>query len=519
MVNAYIERSRVFWGRLTANQRLGIAAVAITTALAVALLLLMRPPQRFETAFSGLASDDAAAIVDDVRSRGIPYQLSADGSTIRVPPDKVADVRLSAASKGLPKGGSTGFELFDKSSFGLTDFAQRVNYQRAIEGELERTINSIDAVSASRVHIVIPEDSLFTDQQQPTTAAVVLQLKPGQQLSSAQVNGITHLVSGAVPNLKPENLTVIDGAGNPIWSGTDGSTQTAGLDGNFRLQQAYEARAEQQLQTLVNQVVGNGNAVVRVNATLNWDQRTTDNEIYSPDGTQPQVRSQQEQTQSQGGSLTTPSGAPGVASNVQTYQAGTPTAGQQQTTSRDVTTNYELSRRVERIVQAPGQLQRLSVAVVLDGKQVDPAVAQQIQSVVSAAAGIVPQRGDTITVSAVPFSDVNQNSQIPVPGVPWWERVLQGVKIAGLILVPIVALIFARRVLVRQRELAPVLAGPGPVVKGSQRITVTESTAPQMGQPEPLRSRSVTHQQMLTMANSDPTQVAQLIRHWMSEEE
>ncbi|MBX6341756.1 MAG: flagellar M-ring protein FliF, partial [Thermomicrobiaceae bacterium] len=247
MLQDQIQRARLGWGRLSSNQRLAIIAVLVTAAIAGTLLMVMRPPQRYETAFSGLASDDAAAIVDDLRSQGIPYELSGDGSTIRVPADKVADVRLSAASKGLPKGGGTGFELFDKTSFGITDFAQRVNYQRAIEGELQRTIDHIDAVAQSRVHVVIPEESLFTDQQQPTTAAVVLDLKPGRELTDAQIKGITHLVSSAVPGLKPENLTVVDSAGNPIWSGDQGTANSGvGNDDHFRLEQAYEANVERE---------------------------------------------------------------------------------------------------------------------------------------------------------------------------------------------------------------------------------------------------------------------------------
>lgn len=522
MLNAYIERIRAAWNGLSPNQRVAVAAVAISATLAVAFLMLMRPPQRFETAFSGLASEDAAAIVEELRAQGTPYELSADGTTIRVPSEKVAEVRLDAASKGLPKEGSAGFELFDKSSFGITDFAQRVNYQRAIEGELERTIDKIDAVSASRVHIVMPEESLFTRDQQPTTAAVVLQLRPGRELTASQIRGITHLVSSAVPNLKPENLTVIDSAGNPIWSGTEGDAAMAGVDDHFRMQQAYEANLEQQLQTLVSRVVGAGHAVVRVSAVLNWDQRSTESEIFSPDGTQPQIRSQQERSQTTSAGTTTAAGEPGVDSNVETYQEGAPGQSGQESSSRDVTTNYELSRRVEHVVQAPGQLQRLAVAVVLDGKQVEPAVAQEIQNVVSTAAGLIPQRGDTITVSAVPFSDLAQETDFADAGPSLLERALQVLKVVGLILVPLVALLFARRILLKQRVAAqpvPATAGAWPPPEfATQRITVNEAPAHQTS-PQPGQTRQLAYQQVVQLAKSDPSQVAQMIRIWMSEEQ
>ncbi len=521
MLQDQIQRARLGWGRLSSNQRLAIIAVLVTAAIAGTLLMVMRPPQRYETAFSGLASDDAAAIVDDLRSQGIPYELSGDGSTIRVPADKVADVRLSAASKGLPKGGGTGFELFDKTSFGITDFAQRVNYQRAIEGELQRTIDHIDAVAQSRVHVVIPEESLFTDQQQPTTAAVVLDLKPGRELTDAQIKGIAHLVSSAVPGLKPENLTVVDSAGNPIWSGDQGTAQSGvGNDDRFRLEQAYEANVERELQSLVSRVVGNDHVAVRVNAQMNWDQRTVDNEIYSPDNTQPQIRSQQEKTQSTNGGGTGATGVPGVDSNVQSFQEGTPQAGQSSSSSREVTTNYELSKRVEHVVQAPGQLQRLSVAVLLDGKQVDPAVAQEIQNVVTTAAGIVPQRGDTVTVSAVPFTTAPAAAQGNDSRQELIQQGLSVLKVVGLILIPIIAILFARRSLLRQRELRPALPPPYatyPRPAATPRVTVTEAPPPPVEPPTP--QPSLAYQQVAELANADPNQIAQLIRLWMNEEQ
>lgn len=521
MANPQIARIRAFWDQLSQNQRIAVAGVAITAVLAIALLLLLRPPQRYETAFSGLAGDDAASIVADLRDRSIPYELTSDGSTIRVPPEHVADVRLAAAAKGLPKGGGAGFELFDKSSFGLTDFTQRVNYQRAIEGELQRTINRIDAVAASRVHIVIPEESLFTDKQQPTTAAVVLELKPGQRLSEAQVRGITHLVSGSVPNLHPEDLSIIDSAGNPIWDGGAGGSHLAGLDDAMRTQQEYEARLEQRLQTLISEVTGNGHAAVRVNAVLNWDQRSTESEIFSPDGTQPQVRSQQEHTMTQSGTGSEAGGPPGVNSNVQTFQEGDPESTGSTFSERDVTTNYEISRRVEQTVVAPGQVQRLSVAVVLDGNHVEPAVAQEIQSIVTAAAGIIPQRGDTITVSAVPFSDLGKE-QITAPTVPLWERALQALKILALILVPIAALLIARRVLTQQREEPAEL---GPEVDHTwhgypQPQVLSFATADEpILEPTPLRSEALIRQEMLALAAEEPAQLVQLIRTWMNEDE
>lgn len=526
MLNAQIDRARTAWNSLSLNQRVAVIGVLITAVLALGILWLTRPSERYEIAFARLPSEDAAAIVEELRVRGIPYELSSDGTTIRVPADQVASVRLDAASMGLPKGGSNGFELFDQASWGLTDFTQRVNYQRAMEGELQRTIARIDAVEAARVHIVIPEESLFIEQTQPTTASVVLKLKPGRELTDTQIKGITHLVSGAVPNLDPENLTIVDSAGNPIWAGNEGTSSLAGLDEQFRLQQAYEANLERQLQTLVNPIAGVGHAVVRVNATLNWDERSSQNEIFSPDGTQPQIRSQQERTEMSTGTTALPGGVPGVDTNVQTFQEDNVGAGQNQSSLRDVTTNYEISRRIEQTTQAPGQLQRLSVAVVLDGKQVDPAVAQEIQNVVSAAAGLVPQRGDTITVSAVPFSDLmGQDLLADAEGPSLLSRIVPLAKIIGLLLIPLIALLLARRLLVKPAPATPALAPATPMMsyadfdlsEHTEQITVTEQPTPVDDEAE--RERQLQRQQVLNLAHNDPAQIAQLLRAWMNEEQ
>lgn len=523
-----LEWLRNLWGRLSQNQRVGVIAIAMVALVASGLLMLSRPSQEYQTVFSGLASDDAAAIVETIQSQGIPYELGADGSTIRVPPEQVASVRLNAASNGLPKGGSVGFELFDKSSFGITEFAQQVNYQRALEGELQRTINKIDVVAASRVHIVIPEDSLFTDEQEPTTAAVVVQFKPGGKLSKQQIKGVTHLVASSVPGLNPENLTVVDSSGNPIWSGTEGDTLFAGAEDTFSMQKAYELDLSQRLETMINRVAGSDGAIVRVNAVLNWDQRSVESEIYSPDNAAPQIRSQQERTETASGSTAFTEGAPGAENNVQTFQEGAPGADTQEQSSHDITTNYELSRRVESVVEAPGKVERLTVAVMLDGNEVDPMVAQEIQNVVTTAAGIDLARGDMVTVSAVPFKALDL--ELPGAEASLLDRLLSVAKVLGIILIPIVAILIARRVLLKQgQDLYPAIPEYYPDYSGNPAYSATEVRQPtlQVAAVEPRavapappveRRPSMAHQQVLDLADADPSQLAALVRLWMNEE-
>ncbi len=519
-IGQQLAQLRARWDGLSQNQRVAVIGVALTALFAVTLLLLMQPPQRYAPVYTNLSGEDAAVIVEQLRQQGVPYRLSADGMTVSVPVDRVADVRLTLASLGLPKGGSLGFELFDRSSFGVTDFAQRVNYQRAIEGELQRTISRLDAVSSARVHIVIPEESLFAEDQQPTSAAVVLQLKPGRKLTEEQVRGIVHLVSNAVPGLRPENLTVVDDAGNPIWSGNEAGSASAGMDEHLKAQRAYETTLATQLQTIVTRVVGNGNAAVQVHATFNWNQRSVDSEIFSPDGTQPQVRSQQERVQTVEGTTTGAIGVPGVDSNVQTFPEGTGGQNQQRSELRESTTNYEISRQVERVVQAPGQLERLSVAVVLNGSAVDPTVAQQVRDLVATAAGIVPERGDAVTVSVVPFNEASTR-EAPA-GASLVDRLLDFARVGVVVLIPLVALLLAWRVLASQRGALPPVPAPqyrvstepggGSVSGGLGAASTAEIPAPPPASPPPQ------FKELQELARRDPAMVAQLVRSWLSEE-
>lgn len=519
----YFELVRERWDGLSQNRRVAIVAIGLTAIFAVALLLLIQPPQQYTPLYTGLSADDASAIIEQLRQRGVPYKLANDGTTISVPVDQVAKIRLSLAAQGLPKSGTLGFELFDRSSFGVTDFAQRVNYQRALEGELSRTIGQLDGVRSARVHLVIPEESLFSEKQQPTTAAVVLQLNPGSRLTDEQVRGVVHLVSAAVPGLQPEHVTVVDESGNALWSG-GGVATAGGMSDHLKAQRAFEAALATQLQTIVSRVVGNNNAAVQVSANFDWDQRQVDSEIYSPNGTQPQVRSQQERVQTTEGTAVGPIGVPGVDSNVGTYQEGAAGQNQQRSELRESTVNYELSRQVERVVQAPGKVQRLSVAVVLNSAAVDPTVAEQVRDLVATAAGIVPERGDQVTVSVVPFTAATGAEVATQPSLV--ERLLEGARIGAIVLIPLIALLIAWRVLAAQRGMAPPVpryevateALPGAALAGVAAGSAAAVVQPSEGVLKPPAGPPPSLRELQDLAKKDPAAVAQVVRAWLNEE-
>jgi len=523
----YWESVRERWDGLSQNRRVAIVAVGLAALFTVALLLLLQPPQQYAPLFTGLSADDAAAIIDQLRQQGVPYKLSNDGTTISVPVEQVAKLRLALAAQGLPKSGTLGFELFDRSSFGVTDFQQRVNYQRALEGELARTISQLDGVRSARVHLVIPEESLFSEQQQPTTAAVVLQLKPGSRLTDEQVRGVVHLVSASVPGLQPEHVTVVDESGNALWSG-GGVAAAGGMSDHLKAQRAFETVMATQLQTVVARVVGNNNAAVQVSASFDWDQRQVDSEIYSPNGTQPQVRSQQERVQTSEGTASGPIGIPGVDSNVGSYQEGAAQQNQQRSELRETTVNYELSRQVERVVQAPGKVQRLSVAVVLNSAAVDPAVAEQVRDLVAAAAGIVPERGDQVTVSVVPFTTATAEESAAQSTL--MDRLLEAARLGAIVLIPLLALLIAWRVLAAQRSALPpvpryeVATGvlPGAAAGAAAPSVAGGGAAGLPGQAEaalkPPSGPPPTLRELQELAKKDPATVAHVVRAWLNEE-
>src|ERR687885_1458649 len=271
------------WRGLGRGQQVGL--VAVLAALGGLLFIVStvgRGPDS-AVAFSGLSNDDEAAVVQKLKDAKIPYEL-ASGGVIRVPSGQLEEAKLATAGLGLngkPATGS-GYELFNQPSFGQTELTQKINYQRALENELARSIDQMDAVDTARVHLVMPEQTLFSSQQQPTTASVMLKLKPGKHLDTAQARSISNLVAGSVQGLKPQNLTMVHVNGNTL-TPDDGVGSTTGLSSKqLETQRGYEATAEHNLQAMLDNVLGPGRATVRVAAMMNWDQIEQTSETYTP---------------------------------------------------------------------------------------------------------------------------------------------------------------------------------------------------------------------------------------------
>ncbi|MGH2368062.1 MAG: flagellar basal-body MS-ring/collar protein FliF [Chloroflexota bacterium] len=432
------------WKGLGRNRQIliGGAAGVVAISLIFALLVLRQP----ETValYSNLDQQDASAIVAKLKELETPYTIADGGTTIRVPRDSVAELRLQLAGLGIPAGSagaSVGMELFDKTNLGLTDFAQRLNFQRGLEGELARTISRLAPIESARVHLVLPEERLFTAQQKDATASVVLKLKPAAKLADDQVSSIQHLVAKSVEGLKPENVAIVDINGNTL--GTLGLNGGAGkpsdkqLAARLEVQHQRETELEHKIQSLLDTVLGPNHAVVRASVALDWDQVEQQIETFSPNDLPAQVRSQRETRENvagQGADGAAPAGVPG-AEAIPTYQgedAGA--AGQNATYQRsDVTTNYEISSEKQQIVRAPGEIKNIGIAVTVD-QSVQAAQVDQITQLVTAAAGLQAQRGDQISVVSLPFDDTLEvqtaKLQSDQQRMEWIEL---GAKLAGVL--------------------------------------------------------------------------------------
>ena len=267
------------------KNRLYLYLMLLVTIIGGAVIgLSFLQKEEYQPLFTGLSTEDASLVVSKLKEQKIPYLLGMNGTTISVPKEKVYDVRLLLASQNsLPGGGGIGLELFDKTNYGMTEFMQNVNYKRAIQGELTRTINQMPEIQASRIHIAIPEKTLFTEKEKEVTASIFLKLKQGKELSKGQVNGVVHLVAGSIEGLKAENVVVIDSSGKILHKSGDANTDIAVSGQQYELQRSVEKKIEESVQSMLETFLMNSRSIVRASVELNLRKVEKMQEEYVPD--------------------------------------------------------------------------------------------------------------------------------------------------------------------------------------------------------------------------------------------
>ncbi|MHB0885365.1 MAG: flagellar basal-body MS-ring/collar protein FliF [Bacillota bacterium] len=503
------------WARLTARQRLLVTGAALVVVLTLALwsAIYARGPQ-YATVFSSLADQDAAEIVKVLQSQKTPYKLADGGTSIQVPAKDVYATRLALAGQGLPRGGVVGFEIIDQTKLGATDFERRVNYIRALQGELTRTIQQIAEVDEARVHIVLPEQSYFVTMAKPSTAAVFLKLKPGASIGKSQIKGIVNLVSRSVEGLKPEAVSVIDVHGNLLSVDLDGEAGTAQevTTGLLEVQQSFQKDLEKSLQTLLEQVLGPGQVVARVNAELNFDEQVVDKSLFEPiNDTNGIVRSIEELEETMSGSSPSPSGAAGTASNIPGY-AQTTGSGNTSSEKRQTSTTYEINNIKEHTVVAPGTVKRLSVAVVVN-RDLSAKEQTAIEDTVRASIGFDTARNDQITVSGIKFdtsmaeavaADMTRTSK---------QNQWTGLAVRGALAL-VVGFVLWRILFGTGKKREEILSD---VFTSEERRAQVIAELGEELPPEEVERRKL-HDQIDQLAKKKPEEFAKLLKTWLAEE-
>ena len=404
-------------------RKLSLVAAAVVSVVLFSLIIMQSQVADYSLLFANMPNRDAAQVVDWLKGHKIPYRLTDGGRDIMVPADKVYEARIQLAGSGLANGG-VGFEIFDKQSIGMTDFAQKINYRRALQGELMRTITSLAPVEAARVHLALPEKRLFREQQQQATASIIIKLASGRSLKDTQLEGIIHLVAGSVEGLESENVTIVDSSGKALSKRSGDSINGPATPGMLGYQQTIEQRLETSAQSLLDRALGAGNSLVRVNVEVDFDQREKVEELLDPKGAV--IVSEQSSTEE--GSSENANGVPGVVSNLG-GRAATTTATTRANRSEE-TVNYELSKVVSKTVASIGTLKKLSVSVLVADRVTPGAEGenptseprsdvelQGIEKMVRSALGITDTRGDLISVVSMPFESGFIDEALPQPSL------------------------------------------------------------------------------------------------------
>ncbi len=457
------EQFQSLWGGLGNRQKLflAISAVAVFAAI-LGWSYWIGGKANYVPLYTKLETKDAGDIVARLKENKTPYEIADNGSSILVSQKDVYQLRMDLASQGLPRG-KKGFELFEENKFGTTEFQNKVNYLQALQGELARTIEQIQEIESARVHIVMPEDSLYKKNEKPASASVMLQIKSGATLNKKQVQGIVNLVSHSVQGLKTENITLIDGFAKVLNLPEEETSKEAAEKENnvdtskmskfyFNLTREIQAEMQENVQTLLDNSLGEKKAVARVTVELNFDRRLIDRQTFEPTTEDRGIlRSSQDTTETyQGGAPPPAGGPPGTTSNIPGYPTTTNQQGQSNYERKESTRNYEITETKEKIIQQPVSIKRVTVAVFID-ETLTPAQQEGISRVVASAAGFNVTRGDMISVERVPFSISpaeaarQQQMQMQAASQQVMNYLIYGLPVLLIIAGIIAWLIFSRR--------------------------------------------------------------------------
>lgn len=514
---------------------LGVAALAAV----IAALAMWSRSGDYRVLYANLSDKDGGAILAQLSQMNVPYRHADGGNAILVPADKVHDVRLKLAQAGLPKGSTTGFELLDNARFGQTQFQERVTWQRALEGELVRSISALSAVQSARVHLALPQQNGFFREQQKPSASVLVQLHPGRTLDRAQIAGIVHLVSASVPELSPKAVSVLDSSGALLSGANDGPAN--GLDAQqLSYVQQIESSYQKRVIDIIEPIVGRDNVRATVTAEVDFAQSEATDETFKPNqgGAPASVRSQQI-SESSNGASGTPSGVPGALSNQPPVPATAPLAGASAplhaagaagsgSARRDNVVNYEVDKTVRVTRNATGTIKRLNAAVVVNHRVVTDARGkttstplssdeiEKLTALVQESIGFSKERGDSVKLINAPFrvEPMPKAEALPLWQQPWLVDLVRAAAVPSAL--ALVALLVVMGV------IRPALKTAGTVVGRRLDTVVADPVAPPPAGQAPLALAPPAADKQLhdarELARQNPAAVANIVRDWVHAE-
>lgn len=521
-LNNATEQAKQFWATRTSLQKALLLGGAAATVLLLTVFVRLIGTPDYKPLFTGLDPADAQSLGAQLDAQGIPHQISADGKTISVPADKLAAARMQTAAQGAPHSGEMGFELFDKMSWGQTEFDENVTYQRALEGELERSIQTLADVESARVHLVMPTDSVFLDQQRAAKASVVLKLRRGV-LSKDAVLAISRLVAGAVPELKPQDVAIVDAdTDEALGLGSEGTGAGEGSALTDRLIGTLEP------------IVGAGR--IRASVNVEYDQGTTEENQEKYDPTVSALLSDQKSEDRAGGSPV-PSGVPGATSNIPKGKQGAPAAAPasvQSSTTENA--QYGVNKTVIHTVTPAGRIERITAAILVDDSIVrtvqkgkvsftrqkrSQQELDQIRDLAAAAIGLDPRRGDTISVESIPFASDAADMEAPAPG--WSDKAQKLLQDYSPVLRPVSLLllfVLAYLFVLRPVQKHALSAGHLPADRPETALPAPGAETLALGAPQlsaPARAAQL-KEQTVEMIRQKPALTARAVQAWLREE-
>jgi flagellar M-ring protein FliF len=495
-----ISQLSAIWQRLSVQQKIITGSLIVFTFLGLVSLMVWSKAtpsgSAYRTLYSNLETEDAAAVTEQLTKGNYKYKIENDGRTILVDKSKVYEIRMTLARAGLPKAHGVGYELFDKTNLGMTDFVQKVNARRALEGELQRTIEGLEEVKSVRVHIVLPEPTIFLDNQKETKASVVVRMAPGRELNKEQIRGITFLVSSSVDGLKPQNISIIDFEGKLLSNPFGGDESAMATSENVELQQNVEKYLETKADQLLSGVLGAGKCKVKVSVVMDFDKAEKTIEKFDPESRV--VRSEEREDEN---------------------MKNAPNGDQNKEKSL---TNYEIDKTIEHVVAEVGNIKRQTISVVMDGRYTadkagketyvarTPQELQQVEDVIKNSLGYDLTRGDQISVTNMQFdNEFLRKEQQEIRDHDTWQNRMTMVKYGAVVLIAIFFIFFLRFL---AKTIADAMNPPPPKM---EPLGVVEEEPEEV--PEHVKKSSAILERVEMMTREEPVNVALIVRQWLSE--